>query len=132
MPERWTPSLEDFVDIASFVLDAAPEAIRRLPGLALADSAIHAPFASFEGADRYATLVEQAAGLIEHLARNHPLPDGNKRTAFLLTARFLDANGLVWGSSAVEIDAPMVERIAAGDAAHHEIVDWIRSRTAQA
>ena len=75
---------------------------------------------------------EQEGGngvLLAHLANNHPLPDANKRAAFLLTARFLDANGLTWRAPDVEIDAGIVERIAAGEAAHDEIVDWIRERT---
>lgn len=66
---------------------------------------------------------------MEHLAKNHPLPDANKRAAFLLMARFLDANGLAWGEQDVEIDAGMVERVAAGEASHEEVVRWIRART---
>jgi prophage maintenance system killer protein len=31
--------------------------------------------------------------LLERLARNHPLPDGNKRTAFIVAGLFLEANG---------------------------------------
>lgn len=44
-------------------------------------------------------------------------------------ARFLDANGLVWGDQDVELDAGMVERVAAGDATREEVVGWIRART---
>ena len=97
MPARWQPSLEDYIDIATYLLDADHAAIAGLPRLALAESALHAPFASFGGVEAYPTLVEQAAVLLEHLVKNHPLPDANKRAAFLLTARFLDANGLEWG-----------------------------------
>jgi death-on-curing protein len=79
--------------------------------------------------EAYPTLSEQAAALLEHLARNHPLPDGNKRVAFLLMARFLDANGVVWGRPEVETDAGMVERVAAGDASREELVAWIERRT---
>jgi death-on-curing protein len=64
-----------------------------LPRIGLAESALHAPFASFGGENAYPTLVEQAAVLLQHLGKNHPLPDANKRAAFLLTARFLHANG---------------------------------------
>ena len=74
-------------------------------------------------------MTEQAAVLLEHLAGNHPLPDGNKRVAFLLTARFLDANGLAWGAPDVECDAGMVERVAAGETSHDEVVAWIERRT---
>src|SRR5215216_5108196 len=43
------PGLEDFADAPSFILGAVPEAVRRLPAIALAESAFHAPFASFGG-----------------------------------------------------------------------------------
>lgn len=128
MSERWTPSPEDFVDAASFILGVEPEAVRRLPRLALAESALHAPFASFGGVDAYPTLIEQAAVLLEHLAANHPLPDGNKRVAFLLMARFLDANGIAWGPPDSDMDAGIVERVAAGDATHEEVLAWIERR----
>jgi len=125
----WRPTLEDYVDLAGFVLGAAPEAVRNLPRIGLAESAIHAPFASFGGEHAYPDLADQAAVLVAHLAQNYPLPDGNKRAAFLLTARFLDANGRAWADQDVDVDASMVERIAAGDAPHDEIVAWIRART---
>ena len=129
MPARWQPSLEDYIDIATYLLDADHAAIAGLPRLALAESALHAPFASFGGIEAYPTLVEQAAVLLEHLVKNHPLPDANKRAAFLLTARFLDANGLEWGSQDVKTDASLIERVAAGQATHEEVVAWIRDRT---
>jgi prophage maintenance system killer protein len=56
------------------------------------------------------------------------LPDGNKRVAFLLMARFLDANGISWGSADPDTDTPMVERIASSAATHDETVIWIRAR----
>jgi death-on-curing protein len=87
------------------------------------------PFASFGGTDACPTLVEQAAVLLQHLAKNHPLPDANKRAAFLLTSRFLDANGHQWGPPRVDADAGMVERVAAGEARHDDDVTWIRERT---
>jgi death-on-curing protein len=126
---RWQPSLEDYIDIAAYLLGADRAAVERLPRLTLAESALHAPFASLGGVAAYPTLVEQAAVLLEHLARNHPLPDANKRAAFLLIARFLDANGLAWGRPNVAIDVGVVERVAAGDTTHDEVVDWIRERT---
>ena len=129
MRARWQPSLEDYIDIAAYLLGADRAAIAGLPRIALAESAVHTPFASFGGVEAYPTLVEQAAVLLQHLAKNHPLPDANKRAAFLLTARFLDANGLRWGPPDVDSDAGLVERVAAGEAGHEEVVDWIRKRT---
>ncbi len=127
--DAWVPTLEDYIDVASIVLAVSARAIRGLPRLPLAESAIHAPFASFGGQEAYPTLFDRAAVLISHLARNHPLPDGNKRAAFLLTARYLDANGRSWKPEDVEVDATMVERVATGSASHDEVVQWITART---
>lgn len=126
---RWVPTLEDYIDLAAVVLGADPEAIRRLPRMALAESAVNAPFASFAGVDAYPELLDQAAVLIIHLAQNHPLPDGNKRAAFLMLARFLEANGLRWLAHDIDVDAGMVEKIATGDTTHEQVVAWISSRT---
>jgi death on curing protein len=129
VPQRWQPSLEDYIDLAAYLLGADRAAVAALPRIALAESAVHAPFASFGSVEAYPDLIEQAAVLLQHLAKDHPLPDANKRAAFLLMARFLDANGLTWGDQDVEVDAGMVERVAAGDADHDDVVRWIRSRT---
>jgi death on curing protein len=129
VPPGWEPSLEDYIDLAAYLLGADRAAIARLPRLELAESAVHAPFASFGAVEAYPTLLEQAGVLLEHLTKNHPLPDGNKRAAFLLTARFLDANGLAWGSADADTDASVVERVAAGEASREEVIDWIHART---
>lgn len=131
MPRRWEPSLEDYIDIAAYLLRAHRAAVAALPRIALAESALHAPFASFGGVDAYPTLLEQAAVLLQHLAKNHPLPDANKRAAFLLTTRFLDANGMTWGAPDAVTDATLVERVAAGEATHEHVLEWIRTRTGQ-
>ncbi len=49
----------------------------------LLDSALHAPQAGFGDTDFYPTLAEKAAVLCVRLALNHPLPDGNKRLAWI-------------------------------------------------
>jgi death-on-curing protein len=128
MPKRWTPSLEDYADLAAYLLGTSRKAVLALPRIELAESALHAPFASFGGEDAYPTPVEQAAVLLQHLVKNHPLPDANKRAAFLLTARFLNANGSAWGPQDTEVDASMIERIAAGEVEHAEVLAWIRRR----
>jgi death-on-curing protein len=84
------------MDIAAYLLGADRGAIATLPRISLPESALHAHFASFGGTEAYPTLVEQAVVLLQHHAKNHPLPDANRRAAFLITARFLDANGLQW------------------------------------
>lgn len=88
------PAFGDFCDVAADILGITPEQIARLPNVGLAESALAAPRAGFDDIEVYPTILEKAAILLERLARNHPLPDGNKRTAFFLAGLFLEANGL--------------------------------------
>ena len=88
MAARWQPALDDYIDLAAYLLDADRKAVAALPRIALAESALHAPFASFGGVAAYPDLTEQAAVLLEHLVKNHPLPDANKRAGLLTMARF--------------------------------------------
>jgi death-on-curing protein len=123
------PSLRDYAEIAADLLGTTPEQILRLPRIDLADSALAAPRAGFGGVETYPGLIESAAVLIEHLTRNHPLPDGNKRAAFLMTLLFLELNGLPLGPTEPDVDVPIVERIAAGEATRPEVEVWLRQRT---
>jgi death on curing protein len=45
------------------------------------------------GHDAYPTIHTKAAALLQSIARNHALVDGNKRTAWLATFVFYDLNG---------------------------------------
>ena len=94
----------------------------------VAESELEAPFAGFGGHEAYSGLLEQAAVLMERLARNHPLPDGNKRVALALTILFLERNGESWGAPDHDRDVGMVERIAAGHADQDAIRAWIADR----
>ena len=58
----------------------------------LLTSAIARPEASFGGIEVYPELEGKAAVLFESLARNPPLFDGNKRTAWILMQIFLELN----------------------------------------
>lgn len=55
--------------------------LMKMSRLPLADSALHAPQAGFGDVDLYPDFVDKAAVLLVRLPMNHPLPDGNKRTA---------------------------------------------------
>ena len=50
--------------------------------------------------------------LLERLVRNHPLPDGNKRAAFVTTLVFLEHNGRALRAADVADDCETVERVA--------------------
>ena len=121
--------LGDYCEIAAKLLGSNTEQIARVPRIALADSALATSQAGFGGEVGYPGLIEKAAVLVEHLARNHPLPDGNKRAAFLSVWLFLEVNGQPFLGEDEETDVPMVERIAAGEATPNEIVAWLEKRT---
>lgn len=59
----------------------------------LLESALSRPQASVFGQDAYPELWQKAAALMESIARNHALIDGNKRLAWYATWVFLHING---------------------------------------
>ncbi|NJK74844.1 MAG: type II toxin-antitoxin system death-on-curing family toxin [Richelia sp. CSU_2_1] len=58
----------------------------------LLESALAQPRSTFGGEYLHSTISEQAAAYFYHIAMNHPLIDGNKRTAFAVTDTFLRLN----------------------------------------
>ena len=55
----------------------------------LLHSAIERPKATFGGRDMYETIFDKAAALLQSLCMNHPFTDGNKRTSWAVTHKFL-------------------------------------------
>ena len=76
------------------------EAIARFGGsdgvreMALLESAIAAPQASFGGQSPYQDIAEVAAAYLFYLCKNHPFIDGNKRAALGACIVFLRLNGI--------------------------------------
>jgi death-on-curing protein len=76
------------------------EAIARFGGagvvreIALLESAVSAPQASFGGKSPYGDLVEVAAAYLYYLCKNRPFVDGNKRAALGACIVFLRLNGI--------------------------------------
>jgi len=60
---------------------------------ALLHSGLERCKATFGGEDLYPTIFDKAAALLHSLTMNHPFLDGNKRTAYEVTKRFLIING---------------------------------------
>ena len=124
--------LADYLLIAEAVLEIPAERLARLERISLAESALLDPAAEFEGTEAYPDLVAKAAALCWHLVKNHPLPDGNKRAAFLALRVFLDRNGAVWHRSPddpAETDS-VIRGVAAGTVSQASLADWIRTRLA--
>ncbi|WP_054056274.1 type II toxin-antitoxin system death-on-curing family toxin [Alloactinosynnema sp. L-07] len=83
-------------DLLTLTVDLGVPNVR---DLGLLDSAAHRPQSSLMGQDAYPTLDEKAAVLLESIARNHPLIDGNKRLAWMATF-------VCYGLNGVDLDAP--------------------------
>ena len=119
--------LADYLLIAEVVLGVPAEAIARWPGVGLAESALEAPAMGFGGVEFYPDVIDKAAVLCVRLARNHPLPDGNKRIAYLALVEFLARNQVEWAPPSVEETVEMIEGAAAGRVTERELADWLRA-----
>jgi death-on-curing protein len=62
--------------------------------MALLESAVAAPQASFGGGSPYRDIAEVAAAYLFYLCKNHPFIDGNKRVALGACIVFLRLNGI--------------------------------------
>jgi death-on-curing protein len=119
--------LADYLLIAEEVLGVPAEAIAGWPGVGLAESALSAPSMGFGGVEFYPDLFDKAAVLCVRLARNHPLPDGNKRVAYLALVEFLARNEVEWAPPSVDETVAMIEGVAAGSITEQELADWLRA-----
>ncbi|RBL87402.1 type II toxin-antitoxin system death-on-curing family toxin, partial [Streptomyces cavourensis] len=84
-------SSEDILVIAEHACDDMQIVVR---DAGLLESAAHRPSAAMFGEEAYPDLIDKAAALLQSLAVNHPLFDGNKRTAWLSCVTFLAMNGV--------------------------------------
>lgn len=124
--------LEDFLLVAEVVtgLDAAALA-RAAHVVARVESALAAPFAEFGGIETYPGLVAKAAVLCSRVLRNHPLPDGNKRVAYLCMIELIRRNGRDWRPVAPDTErAAMVERLAAREIDEATFAAWLERQIA--
>jgi death on curing protein len=117
--------LADYLTLAGAALDLAPEAVFDVADLGLAESALHAPAAAFGGVEFYPDLVTKARVLVVHLTKNHALPDGNKRAAYLAMLEFLARNGRRFVAADVDATVDMMVKIAGSEVDPAEIEDWI-------
>lgn len=93
-PTRYL-TLDNLLQIASAATDGDPP----VRDLGLLEAAADRPRTTVFGLDAYPTIQTKAAALLQSIARNHALVDGNKRTAWLATFVFYDLNGY-------ELDTP--------------------------
>ena len=81
---------------------AAVGKVLEVSDFGLLDAAIARPRATVFGLDAYPDNLTKAAALLQSLARNHALVDGNKRTAWAAAWTFLHINGIELGEFDVD------------------------------
>ena len=124
--------LDDVLAIASAVLRVEPEVLMRTSRINSADSAVHAPGATFGGIEFYPGLQRKIAVLGYRLVRNHPFPDGNKRVAFLAMVEMAERNGAAWYEPADDPEGDetvaMMLAAAAGTVDEDTFAAWVEGR----
>jgi death on curing protein len=123
-------SLAEYLWLAEQVTGIDAAVLTKMARVDLADSALHAPQASFADDDFYPDLIDKAAVLTTHLAWNHPLPDGNKRAAWACLVMFVELNGGRWDRDPPDVDeaeAAMLA-VAAHEADEAWFSNWLRER----
>ena len=89
------------------------------------DSALNAPFQSFDGVDVYPSLQQKAARLCFGLVKNHPFVDGNKRIGAHTMLVFLALNGIELQYSQTEL-SDIILQLAAGEIELPAMLEWIQ------
>jgi death-on-curing protein len=120
-------SLAEALTIAEAVTGLDVVTLTKASRLELLDSALHATQAGFGEEDFYPEIEQKAAVLAVRIARNHPLPDGNKRLAWQSLTIFLALNGYDLAPSPDDAVAFMLG-IAAGEVDEEAAETWIRER----
>jgi death on curing protein len=133
MPADWR-----YLELGDFLLIA--ESITGIPAEVLgsservisqADSALHVPGSEFGDVETYPTFAEKAAILCARIIQNHPLPDGNKRTAFICMVEFIERNGRLLELGAADTTdrvADVLVGLASHSISEREFVDWVADR----
>jgi death-on-curing protein len=73
-------------------------------------------------------ICDLAAAYAFGLARNHAFIDGNKRTAFVVSATFLILNGRDLAATEIDVVETFL-KLAAGDLTEAELAIWFRAQS---
>ncbi len=123
--------LADYLAIAAEITGLDTDTLVRVTKVDLAESGLHAPAAGFGETEFYPGFVDKAAVLVVRLAKNHPLPDGNKRAAWVALRLFIEINDWTWQTTPTVDDAEQaVLAIAAGTWSQDDASTWLRRHLA--
>ncbi len=121
--------LADYLLIAEAVTGLKAEVLAEMPRVVdPASSALSVPGSGWQGQEAYPDPAQKAGLLAARLAKNHPLPDGNKRAAWLAMIEFVERNGyrLEQPEPAEAVDVML--RLASSELPEADFVEWLRPR----
>ncbi len=104
-----------------------------MPGVrdeGLLQSALEAPFQSFDGDDIYPSIQQKAARLGYGLIKNHPFLDGNKRIGTHVMLVFLCLNGIELDYTQKELE-DIILSVAASEVGSDDLLRWLLQHEAQ-
>jgi prophage maintenance system killer protein len=116
--------LGDYLPIVELILGINGEWLGKGVGIALADSVLATPQASFGGIEFYPELKRKAAVLPEHSIKNHPSPGSNKR-GLHREWMFITINGRTWTLEDPDEIVPMITRVASGEISTEEFTERV-------
>ena len=90
----------------------------------LLDSAIAAPFQTFDSTELFQSIQQKAARLACGLVQNHPFLDGNKRIAAHTMLVFLALNGISLFYTQDEL-ASVFLKTAASEVDYDDLLQWV-------
>lgn len=90
----------------------------------LLDSALNAPFQTFDGKELYPALLSKAAVMCRSIIANHPFVDGNKRTGIHVMLIFLELNCIELQYTQNEL-IELGLGIASGQLNYDGILNWL-------
>ena len=93
----------------------------------LLESAIEAPYQTFDGKELFPTKIEKAARLGYGLISNHPFIDGNKRIGVYIMLSFLEVNGIHMEFTDQEIK-DIALSTASGNMKYEDILKFLKSK----
>ncbi len=120
-------TLAEALVVAAAVTRTDARSLMRTSRIDLLDSALHAPQAGFGEVEFYEDFTDKVAVLAVHIARNHPLPDGNKRLAWQAATMFCAINGRELAAETDEAVA-IIWAVAAGEIDVAELSMWLDER----
>ena len=117
------PSAQEVHEIHDFVIQLYGGSFG-LRDESLLESALASPRQTMFDEELYPDLAAKAAILLIGLVKNHAFVDGNKRTAFLATLRFLEVNGATLAADEDDL-FNLILKVASSPVNKEQVTEWL-------